>query len=86
MTERFYPKEENLGKNCLYWSLGGYLMRCCYPKAELEGRQSCEGLIDDVCLYVKDGRPAPSLSDQQIREIQARMPIVGFFLPPGDVQ
>ena len=56
MSEKFYPSEENLGKNCQFWNLFGRFHGCNFPKAEMEGRTSCEGLIDDICLYLKDGR------------------------------
>ncbi len=56
MTEKYYPKEANLGQGCSFWNLGNFAAECCYPKYELQGRTTCRGIIDDVCLYVKDGR------------------------------
>ena len=40
--ENFYPSEDTLGRNCLFWSneLG-----CSFPKKEMEGRRSCEGIV-----------------------------------------
>lgn len=86
MNERFYPTADNLGTNCSYWQLGGLATACCFPKAELEGRRSCEGIIDDVCLFIKDGRETASLSEAQRLEIRTTIPNVdsGKNLPPGD--
>jgi len=95
MHERFYPKEENLGKDCRFWQgiaidgkrhLAQAAIGCTYPKFEMEGRMSCEGIIDDVCLYLKDGRRPSSLSQDQIDEIRFRIPDGdNRNLPPGDV-
>jgi hypothetical protein len=83
--EHYYPKEENLGGNCSFWDLGR--LACSFPKAEMEGRRSCEGIIDDVCLYLKNGRRPSSLTDEQILEIKTRAPDPAdkSYLPPGDV-
>ena len=87
-SERFYPKEVNLGSDCLYWCLGGLASGCSFPKAELEGRRSCEGIIDDVCLFVKNGREPRSLSDEQMIEIKTRAPDPAnqYKLPPGNIE
>jgi hypothetical protein len=81
----FYPTEENLGRNCKYWAVLGAI-GCDYPKAELQGRLSCDGIIDDVCLFVKDGRKPSSLTDEQLIEIKTRVPGIDqrFTLPPGE--
>jgi hypothetical protein len=83
----FYPKEANLGKNCQFWSIGGLAAGCCFPKAEIQGRRSCEGIVDDVCLFLKDGRPPASLSKTQADEIKMRAPDLDnkSYLPPGDI-
>ncbi|MBC7943141.1 hypothetical protein H7X68_01430 [Candidatus Saccharibacteria bacterium] len=84
--ESFNPEEKNLGKNCRYWDIGSVALTCAFPKVQLEGRRSCEGIIDDVCLFVKDGRPAKSLTLVQIIDIKFRMPDSDkSYLPPGDV-
>lgn len=83
-TEKYYPKEVNLGLDCQYWCLGGLATGCCFPKAELEGRRSCEGTIDDVCLLIKDGRQPGSLTELQTIEIKTRVPN-SSLLPPGDI-
>lgn len=82
-TEKFYPKSANFGKNCTFWSTE----RCIYPKEELIGRRSCEGIVDDVCLLVLNGRRPKSLTQEQIREIKINPPSIidGFSLPPGDI-
>lgn len=86
MTERYYPSQEHIGQNCMYWQLGGLSTGCCYPKAEVEGRRSCEGVVDDVCLYVLHGVDAPSLTDAQKIAINTRPPSHEAIeqLPPGD--
>lgn len=95
MSEKFYPSEENLGKDCLYWQgLDGHTEQgiarvaigCFFPKREMEGRVSCEGCIDDVCLFLKDGRRPRSLTQEQIDEIRTRIPNGdNRQLPPGDI-
>ena len=86
MTEGSYPGVETLGDNCQYWRIGMPNPGCHYPKAELTGRLSCEGMIDDVCLFIKDGRFAPSLSEDQMLEIKTRAPsLERNNLPPGRI-
>ena len=41
--ETFSPIEENLGKNCLYWSSSKNA--CGYPKAEIEGEGLAKVLL-----------------------------------------
>lgn len=86
MSERLYPNEESLGENCMFWGLDG-TPGCCFPKAELMGRLSCEGIVDDTCLFVKNGRTASSLSEEQMLEIKTRAPRLDnrFNLPPGGI-
>jgi hypothetical protein len=79
-----YPNEDNLGKECLYWGLGGVATGCCFPKLELEGRQTCGGIIDDVCLYVKDGRPPGETSRMLLSGIKLSPPD-SSLLPPGEI-
>ena len=84
MPEKYFPRAENLGQDCLYWAIGGLASGCDYPKVELSGRRSCEGIVDDVCLYVKDGRTPVSLTDGQIAEIKTSVPNSHYNnLPPG---
>lgn len=93
-AKKSYPEEENLGKDCLFWQrvdlsskrgLGAQALGCFYPKIELEGRLSCEGIIDDVCLFIKDGRKPSSLTQDQIMEIRLRDPLSdNRELPPGN--
>lgn len=96
MSEEAYPTEENLGKNCEFWlgigndagkhRLGGLAIGCGFPKAEMAGRMSCEGIIDDVCLYLKIGRPAKSLTGEQIDALRYRIPNSNNRdIPPGDI-
>lgn len=83
MQEKFYPREENLGKECKYWNLDGRYHGCNYPKTQMEGRTSCEGIIDDVCLYLKDGR-IPKDTDM-LEKLKLQTPQFGQkpYIPPG---
>lgn len=83
-----YPSEENLGENCMFWAMGDALAGCGFPKAELIGRLSCEGIIDDICLFIKDGRPPASMSREQQLEIKTRAPDLydKSYLPPGNIR
>lgn len=81
-TEKFYPNESNLGKQCAFWSL---TVGCRFPKGQLEGRRTCEGLVDDVCLLKKDGRPIPRMNEQQVFTIQIGVPDARL-IPPGSVK
>gem|GEM_PF-1994243 len=83
----FYPTEENLGQNCQFWAIGSATVGCCFPKAEMQGRTSCEGMIDDVCLFLKNGRRPASLSEEQIIELKTRVPDLDskLYIPPGGI-
>lgn len=81
--EKFYPKEENLGEDCEFWSLG-----CDYPKVEMQGRMSCEGVIDSVCIFLKEGRRVEGfdLSDAQVLKLKITPPGFGspdYSIPAG---
>lgn len=90
--ERYYPEEDTMGKECAFWqgvdlytrATGQMPIGCFYPKAEMVGRISCEGIIDDVCLFLKSGRIPRSLNDLQIEAIRQRVPgASNIDLPPG---
>lgn len=82
--EVFYPSEENIGKNCRYWKIR---KGCTFPKIEMEGRRSCEGIVDDVCLFLKDKRLPKSLTPEQLLELKLSVPgISPLSIPPGDTQ
>lgn len=83
MTEKYYPSEENLGKDCTFWCLGGLAAGCSFPKFGLEGRRSCEGIIDDICLYIKDGRIPSSMTAEQRSALRTTLPNPDN-LPPGE--
>ncbi len=87
-TERSYPNENNLGKSCAFWHLKGRFSGCNFPKVKIGGRTSCEGIIDDVCLFLKDGRPASSLTQQQRDDLKARIPYLGQkpHIPAGEIR
>ena len=40
----------------------------------MEGRTSCEGIIDEVCLYLKDGR-APKNPYPDIEKLKVQLPV-----------
>lgn len=81
-TGKYFPNEANLGRECAYWNNG-----CIYPKFEMEGRTSCEGIVDDVCLFLKIGRRPASLTEAQITELKTEPPSVNkFHIPPGDIK
>lgn len=84
-SEKFRPTEANLGNTCVFWN---NFRGCTFPKAEMIGRVTCEGIIDDVCLYRKDGRIPPSLTEQQIFWLKTQLPSYekNKFLPPGDIK
>lgn len=79
-SNRHFPNEANLGKPCMFWNSSD--MKCMYPKAELEGRETCLGIVDDVCLYVRCGRTAVSLTRAQEIEVKGLF-AKGSNLPPG---
>ena len=80
--EVFKPNVENLGKNCSYWSIDE---RCCqYPKKEIFGRESCDGIVESYCLYYLTGRIPKSLSPEQVLELKTRVPVSPLDIPPGD--
>jgi hypothetical protein len=83
--KKFYPAEENLGQECMWWN---NQIGCTFPKAEMEGRRSCEGIIDNLCLYLKDGRRSDSIPEELIFEIKTRAPdrTKNRDLPTGDIE
>lgn len=83
MVEKFYPRVENLGKECSFWCLDEGSVGCNFPKAQLQGRTSCEGLIDDVCVFLKDGVVAESLSPELQAELRTRTSFDNLNIPPG---
>lgn len=87
-SEKYYPEEKNLGKPCQVWSLNGRFKGCNYPKAGLEGRLSCEGIIDDVCLFKINGRVPKGLTLEQMYQIKTQYPDIdqAANLPPGDIE
>lgn len=74
MSERkkYSPQENNLGQECRYWDLGGTYKGCNYPKIEMCGRTSCEGIIDEMCLFLKDGRTAKSVLREVLSELKTQ--------------
>ncbi|EKD64755.1 MAG: hypothetical protein ACD_50C00309G0006 [uncultured bacterium] len=80
--DRFSPREENLGRNCRFWSQES---GCRFPKTEMLGRYSCEGVVDDVCLYLVSRRIPSSLTPNQLEELRRRLPNEPLDIPPGDI-
>ncbi len=58
----YEPTEANLGKECEFWGDSEHSGRCQFSLPELCGRISCNGIVDEVCLYIKDGR-VPRIQD-----------------------
>lgn len=81
MTDRYYPLPENVGENCAFWRNN----QCTFPKVELQGRTSCEGVIDPPCIYVKDGIVLPqlTLTEEQMRDLKTK-PVDSRTIPPGN--
>ncbi len=89
-----YPSVNSLGKDCTFWKRDITYTQseqqttgCTYPKAELIGRTSCEGVIDDVCLYLLNGRKPKSLTQEQIAKLKLNPASLtnDFLIPPGDI-
>lgn len=82
--EVFPPREENLGKNCRFWNPEN---GCRFPKTEMGGRKSCEGIVDDVCLYFKDRKPPKSLTTEELLELKFRGPGMSpLDIPQGGIE
>lgn len=77
----FYPRESTLGKNCIFWDIQE---GCTYVKTGMTGRKNCEGMVDDVCLLLKNGRIPKSLTPKQLLEVRTRIPNSPLDIPPGD--
>ena len=54
-----------------------------HPSAEVAGRLSCEGVIDNICLFYVRGIVHESLSDQQHLQLKLGQLGWGKELPPG---
>jgi len=75
--EKLYPCAENLGKDCKFWRSNPDKMECSFPNAKMNGRQDCEGLIDDICLFLKDGRRSPNITEGEILRLKLNPPNPG---------
>jgi hypothetical protein len=51
---------------------------------ELEGRTTCGGIIDDVCLKVLIGRAPGKTSQMLLEGIKTQLPD-SSLLPPGEI-
>ncbi len=75
--KKYYPSEKNLGQPCMFWNFKeGRYVGCNYPKLEMEGRTSCEGIIDPVCIYLLDRKILPGLP-AQLLEDKSKLPKIG---------
>lgn len=72
--EKFYPRDENLGKECQFWRLQPEYLGCNFPNDKLRGRTGCEGIIDDTCLFMKNGRRSPTISEEEVIELKCTPP------------
>lgn len=81
--ERFYPGKETLGRECIFWN---NTSGCWFPKFEIQGRRSCEGLIDTVCLYLKDRVQLGGLTEAQVRLLKFSPPQEAkHYVPAGEI-
>jgi hypothetical protein len=83
MAEQKYPSDKNIGFDCLYWSNNA---GCVYPKTELEGRRSCEGIIDNNCVYIIKGISIIAVS-KEVSVIKRNGPLhySSADIPPGNI-
>jgi len=80
--ERFYPEKENLGRECKFWD---NTSGCKFPKFEMEGRKSCEGIIDTVCLYLKARVQLGELTEAQLQLLKFSPPQEAkHYIPAGE--
>ena len=95
MDKKECPSVHNLGKDCMFWKRDiTYVQNeqqktgCTYPKAELIWRTSCEGIIDDVCLCLLDGRKPRSLTHDEINKLKLSPPSFSheFLTPSGGTE
>jgi len=89
MVERkYFPEEKYLGKYCQFWDFDGRFIGCNYPKAEMEGRVSCEGIVDEMCLFLKDGRMPKSVSADVLSRLKIQPPSLGPkpYIPASDTR
>ena len=70
--EESLPLVENIGENCLFWD-----NQCAHPKAEMQGRVSCEGVVDDICIYLRTRVRPESLTEAQIADLKLNPPAQG---------
>lgn len=75
--KKFAPEEKNLGKPCMFWDIHGRHVGCNYLKLEMEGRTSCEGIVDQMCLCLKDGRRPVGVSEEVLMRLRTRIPSFG---------
>ena len=87
LKETFFPDEENLSKDCMYWgsqiTAQASTIGCVYPKFEIQGRTSCEGIVDEVCLFIKDRRNTDKISPQDKLRLKTQVPQERkHYIPP----
>jgi hypothetical protein len=75
MEKLYYPDLDNIGRKCKFWGIGKTALTCAFPKAELYGRHDCQGTIDAVCLYLRNGDWLDGLTIQQIDDASQRAPV-----------
>ncbi len=90
------PFEEHLGKDCMHWrgvgeskelGIGNAVRGCINEVHGLDGRKSCGGTIDDVCLYIVRGREPIGIAAAAIEAIKKRRPHDwSRRLPPGNTE
>ena len=85
-SEKVYPLEENLGSSCRFWNLRGRFVGCNFPRANIKGRTSCEGMVDTMCVYLRIGKRIGNISEEVLRQLKLNPPTPGqkYDIPPGD--
>jgi hypothetical protein len=85
--ERVYPLEENLGRDCKFWRTDTPGIKGCnFPKLEMRGRLSCEGIVDKVCIFLRVGKQLEGLDEDSLQNLKFHPPKFGqkHHLPGGD--
>lgn len=83
-VDTFFPNEDNLGQDCMFWNSQVPDVGCMCPRIEVQGRISCEGIIDEVCLFLKDNRDTNKIppAEKVLLRIHAPLFKDKHYIPP----
>lgn len=82
----FYPKGPNIGRNCSFWAnQEDSPAQCCDTQHKLLGRTTCRSVIDDVCLFIIEGREPSPITKLLLDGINVGLPDA-TVLPPGQLE